>query len=43
MTPKSSNPTLPLKAIIWRVALTLFILLLLAGPGAQIFHTLLLK
>ncbi len=35
--------TLTLKSIIWRIALTLFILLLLAGPGAQVFHALLLK
>jgi len=42
MSPNPKTVLTP-KAIIWRIALTLFILLLLAGPGAQVFHTLLFK
>ncbi len=40
MLPASKTVLTP-KAIVWRVALTLFILSLLAGPGAQIFQSLL--
>ncbi len=40
MMSPNPNTALPPKAILWRVALTLLILLLLAGPGAQIFQSL---
>ncbi len=42
MSPNPKTVITP-KAIIWRVVLTLFILLALAGPGAQVFHAILLK
>lgn len=42
MLPASKTALSP-KSILWRIALTLFILALLAGPGAQVFQSLLLK
>lgn len=38
-----TKTTIPRKGIAWRVALTLFILAWLAGPGATYFQILLTK